>query len=96
MFKLLKSLGIGAWCLCLLILIYQGLTWVFTAHWPSITLLDASDQAHITISTILQNLPLEYGLKLTYVLTTTELSIALWWTGVFFFLAALVYRFIQK
>lgn len=79
---LLRLLGIAAWIGCVLTLIYQALTWVFTASWPSVTLSKVIDLIPgVDLLTPTKQLPLEYAMKVTYMLLTTELSIALWWTG---------------
>lgn len=79
---LLRLLGITAWIGCVLTLIYQSLTWVFTASWPSVTLSDALNVIPgVDLFTPTETLPLEYAMKVTYVMLTTQLSIALWWTG---------------
>jgi len=87
----LRAMGVAAWIGCVLTLIYQGLTWVFTTSWSSLTLMDVSSNLlGIDLTSLLQSLPIDYAVKATYVLVTTELSIGLWWAGAAFFLSALV------
>lgn len=86
MHALLRFLGMFAWCLCILVLLYQAGTWVLTASWPSISLMEvASDAFGVDLLSILETLPVQAAFKTIYLLFTTDLSIAMWWTGVFFF-----------
>lgn len=50
----------------------------------------SSDLFGIDLAALIQNLPIEYAVKMTYLLVTTELSLGLWWTGVAFFVAAVI------
>lgn len=86
MTPLLRALGFLSWTGCILVLVYQAGYWIIKAKWPSLTLLDGTQSLfNIDLASLIQNLPLEYGVKASYLFVTTELSIALWWTGVFFF-----------
>lgn len=82
---LFKTLGIIAWSACILVLGYQSATWVVTASWPSVTLMDTGARMGLDLLTLARSLPLEFAIKGAYVLFTTELSIALWWAGAAFF-----------
>lgn len=44
----------------------------------------------------IRHLPLEWAAKLAYVCMTTELSLALWWFGVLFCMAAAVSRLLRR
>lgn len=91
----LRALGIVSWIGCIVALIYQGVTWVFTASWPSLTLLDvAYTMFGIDLASAIQSLPLNLAIKTTYLLITTELTLALWWAGVFFFALTLGWKVI--
>jgi hypothetical protein len=79
------TLGVLAWSACILVLGYQAAMWAATAAWPSVTLMDISGRLNIDLLTLIRSLPLEFALKSLYVLATTELALALWWTGVAFF-----------
>lgn len=97
MTSLLRILGFAAWGGCLVTLSYQALYWVFTAQWQSLSLLDAIGSfSNIDLVTILNGLPIEYGYKAAYLFVTTELSIAFWWLGVFFFAATLFCKIFFK
>lgn len=86
MTPLLRTLGFLFWIGCILVLAYQACYWVINATWPSITLLDGTQNLlGIDLAALIQNLPLEYAMKASYFFITTELSIAFWWIGVFFF-----------
>ena len=50
----------------------------------------SSELLGIDLTSLIQNLPIDYAVKTTYLLVTTELSVALWWTGVTFFISALL------
>ncbi|MBI9079135.1 MAG: potassium:proton antiporter [Pseudodesulfovibrio sp.] len=83
---MLKSLGIIAWIGCLLVLAYQGISWILFACWPSLTLMDASHALFgIDYTSFVQSLPLDLAVKTAYLCFSTELSIFLWWTGTAFF-----------
>tara|TARA_B100000683_G_scaffold277306_1_gene335089 strand:- start:2038 stop:2364 length:327 start_codon:yes stop_codon:yes gene_type:complete len=93
MLATLRTLGIGAWLACILTLVYQGLSWALNASWPSLTLMSVSNNLlGFDLLSILQNLPVDLAVKTIYILSTTELSIALWWLGVFFFGTALGWK----
>ncbi len=79
------TLGVLAWSACILVLGYQAAMWVATADWPSVTLMDIAGRLDIDLLGMIHSLPLEFALKFLYVLATTQLSLALWWTGVAFF-----------
>ncbi|MGL1862130.1 MAG: potassium:proton antiporter [Pseudodesulfovibrio sp.] len=84
--KILRALGIGSWIACILVLAYQSLNWVLNASWPALTMMDASQALlGIDLVSLINSLPFEFAIKTTYILVTTELSIALWWIGVVFF-----------
>ena len=86
MHAFLRTFGIAAWIGCILILVYQAASWVLHAAWPSLTLLDtAYEILGLDLASLIKSLPLEFAVKASYILITTELSIALWWTGIFFF-----------
>lgn len=92
-----KSLGILAWGGCLLTLAYQGLTWVFTKSWPSLTLLDILHSFFgLDTLTIIRQFPVDIGVKILYVCFTTELSIFLWWLGVTMFAAFTALLIVKK
>ncbi|MEF2232270.1 MAG: potassium:proton antiporter [Pseudodesulfovibrio sp.] len=76
-----KTLGILFWAGCLLTLAFQAATWVFTAAWPSVTLLDAVTRLGIDVTDFFDTVPTEVLLKAAYVLLTTQLSMGLWWAG---------------
>lgn len=79
---MLKSLGILAWGGCLLTLAFQGLSWVVTGSWPTITLMSILSRFFgLDLLDVGSSLPLDLAAKAAYVLTTTELSLFLWWTG---------------
>lgn len=86
MHALLRILGITAWCLCVLVLVYQAGSWIITASWPTLTLMDVStDLFGLDLLSIIKSLPIQTAFKTIYILLTTDLSIAMWWAGVFFF-----------
>lgn len=94
---MLKNMGIAAWVGCILVIVYQAVTWFFTANWPSITLLDGLNRLGFEMTAHLDTLPADVTLKAAYVLVTTELSVALWWLGVgFLVLAAMVNILFRK
>lgn len=94
---MLKSLGLIAWAACLLTLVYQSLVWAFSASWPSLTLMSVSNSLlGIDMVSLADTLPLDLAVKASYLLFTTELAVALWWTGVFFFAATLVSKLLFK
>jgi len=81
----LLSLCILFWSLCLIVLAYQGILWFFQGIWPAVTLADAVGRfSSLNHFDLIRHLPFEWTIKLAYVGVTTELSLALWWTGVFF------------
>ncbi len=91
----LRALGFFSWLGCIFVLIYQMGYWVLKASWPTLTLLDGTQNIlGIDLAALIQNLPLEYGFKASYLFITTELSVALWWMGVFFFGATLINKII--
>lgn len=97
MLKTLRTFGILCWTGCLVTLMYQAATWLLTASWPRLTLLEIIyDLVGWNGATSFRSLPLEYALKALYVLTTTELSLALWWLGVASFVLAMAWRIFQK
>ncbi|WP_319467215.1 potassium:proton antiporter [uncultured Pseudodesulfovibrio sp.] len=96
MHTLFKSSGLISWIACLLTLAYQGISWVLTASWPTITMMDTLSRIGIDLTSLIQSLPLEYAVKAAYVLSTTELAIALWWLGATFFALALVNKVVFK
>jgi len=89
-----KYLGILAWVGCLLTLGYQAATWVVTATWPQVTLMNAVNRIGIDLTSFVSTVPVDVLLKAAYVLLTTELSLALWWIGLAFFLLAMAQRII--
>jgi hypothetical protein len=86
-----KTLGIITWSACILVLGYQSVTWVVTASWPSVTLMDTGARLGLDLLTLARSLPLEFAIKGAYVLVTTELSVALWWVGAAFFALAFLH-----
>ncbi|WP_419788101.1 potassium:proton antiporter [Pseudodesulfovibrio sp.] len=91
---MLKYLGMISWAGCLITLVYQAVTWIITASWPSVTLLDTAHRVGIDLTDFVTTLPVDILLKLAYVLLTTQLSLALWWLGLAFFLMAMAQRII--
>jgi len=89
-YTLFKTLGLLAWTGCILLLGYQAVSWAFTAAWPSLTLMDVGGRLGLDLLTLIRSLPLEFAIKGAYVLITTQLSVALWWAGAFFFGLALL------
>lgn len=86
MHALFRTLGLGSWIGCILTLAFQAVSWVLSASWPSVTLLDVARRIFgFDLASMINSLPLELGVKTTYILITTELSIAFWWAGIFFF-----------
>lgn len=86
MTRLLRALGFLSWIGCLLVLAYQASYWVIKANWPTVTLLDGTQNLFgVNLASLFQGLPIEYGYKAAYFVITTELSVALWWTGALFF-----------
>jgi len=80
--EMLKTLGILSWGACLLTLAYQGVAWVLTSHWPSISLLDILRAVFgMDILSLAGALPVDLAAKIIYVCFTTELPLFLWWTG---------------
>lgn len=96
MLKALRTLGIAAWVGCIMTLTGQAVTWVFTGAWPPLTLLDVADTLDVSVGSPLRSLPMEYMIKGFYVLTTTELSLSLWWLGVLCFALAMIWRVFTK
>lgn len=95
MLRIMRSLGIAAWVGCILTLAYQSLTWVFTASWPSLTLMDAAYTLFgFDLASLVQKLPMNLAVKITYLLITTQLTLGLWWLGIFFFGLALIFKVI--
>lgn len=89
MYAILRALGIMSWTGCILTLLYQAVTWVFTAKWPSVSAMDAIDSLlDIDMGVLISNLPFSTAFKATYILTVTELSLFLWYAGAFFLLSA--------
>jgi len=94
---MLKTLGIITWILCLFVLGYQTISWILFASWPSVTIMDASQQfLGIDISSLVQSLPFELAVKTAYLCLTTELSIFLWWTGITFFGLTFINSILKK
>jgi len=91
-----KTLGIIFWSGCLLTLGFQAVTWVFTASWPSITLLDTVTRIGIDLTDFISTVPTEILLKGTYVLLTTQLSLGLWWIGAACFALAMAQHILLK
>jgi hypothetical protein len=87
---LFKVLGITVWTACILVLGYQAASWIVTASWPSVTLMDTTGRVGLDLLALARSLPLEFAIKAAYVLITTELAIALWWTGVGCFALAFI------
>lgn len=82
--NMLIRLSFASWIACLGVLAYQGLLWLFTGSWPYLSLADMVTRfSGFDILDVASRFPLEWGIKLTYLLATTELSLALWWMGVF-------------
>jgi len=97
MITMLKSLGIIAWTCCLLVLAYQGISWILFASWPSVTLMDASQGLFgIDFTSFVQSLPLELAVKTAYLCFSTELSIFLWWTGAAFFALVFISKILVR
>lgn len=96
--NMLKYLGIIAWTGCLLSIAFQALTWVISASWPSITLMDAlSAVSNTDYLTFIESLPFDIAIKAMYLCFTTQLSLFLWWFGVCMFsLFALKVVFLKK
>lgn len=95
MLATMRTLGISAWLACIFTLVYQCLSWALNASWPSLTLMSVSNKFFgLDMLSILKNLPVDIAVKSIYVLATTELSIALWWFGVFCFGTALGWKVI--
>lgn len=93
----LRALGIASWAGCVLTLAFQVLTWVFTAAWPKLTVMDIMDDLFgLDMNALLANLPLQVAVKTIYVFMTTELSLGLWCLGAFFFVSAFTYRVLLK
>lgn len=82
---MLKSLGIAAWISCLVVITYQAISWVISASWPSVTLMDTMHAANIDILSIINSLPFDIAIKAIYVCLTTQLSLFLWWAGIISF-----------
>ncbi|MFH1913723.1 MAG: potassium:proton antiporter [Pseudomonadota bacterium] len=87
-YTLFKALGLLAWTACILVLGYQAVSWAFTAAWPSLTLMDIGGRLGLDFLSLVRSLPFEIAIKGAYVLVTTQLSVALWWTGAAFFVLA--------
>ncbi|QJB57969.1 potassium:proton antiporter [Pseudodesulfovibrio sp. zrk46] len=91
MHKFLRGMGMIAWVGCVLTLIYQGLVWGVTASWTNLSLMDVSSTLlGIDLATLIQEMPIDYAVKATYVLITTDLAIGLWWAGIAFFAMAVI------
>ena len=94
---MLLFLCMFSWSVCLLVLAYQGLIRLLQGSWSTLTLFDVTSRfLSLDILDLGQHLPFEWGLKLAYVLMTTELSLALWWVGVFFCLSHLTLKLIHR
>lgn len=93
----LRALGLASWAGCIICLLYQAATWVFTANWPRLSLMDlASSMFQVDVSDIASTLPFQAAIKTTYMLLTTELSIGLWFIGTFFLLSAFLANILLK
>ncbi|WP_147821244.1 potassium:proton antiporter [Salidesulfovibrio onnuriiensis] len=80
-----------AWGCCLAALAYQGFLYLIQGSWPSLTVADAAvNIMGLDLLDAIRHLSFEWAAKLAYVCMTTDLSLAFWWTGVFFCLAAAV------
>ncbi len=93
---MLKSLGIASWIGCLLVLAYQAVHWILFASWPSVTILTALNAADVDILTLVDSLPLDVAIKAAYVSITTQLSLFMWWLGVFFFILTILKNIFLK
>lgn len=93
---MLKNFGIASWIGCILVIAFQAATWVFTASWPSITLMDALNRLGINSTDFIETLPLEFTIKAAYVLFTTQLSVAFWWIGASLFILAFASKILFK
>lgn len=97
MLKTLRKIGIMAWLGCIATLLYQTTTWALTASWPSLSLLKVTYGLFgWDMTTPMHSLPAEYVMKILYVLTTTELALALWWLGAASFILAMLWRIFMK
>lgn len=97
MTSILRTLGLSAWVGCALVLAYQAIVWVLSASWPTPTLLDVfSGVFGLDLTSIINNLPLDIAARAIYLLITTELAIAMWWLGAFFFVLTFVCTLIFK
>lgn len=97
MLKALRTAGLLAWTSCILTLVYQSINWALTASWPSLSVLSVIYEVFgWNMTTPIQALSFEYMIKVLYVLTTTELALALWWLGVICFGCAMLWRIFFK
>lgn len=97
MYATLRALGIASWAGCVFTLGFQVLTWVFTAGWPDLTVMDIMDDLFgVDMNALLANLPFQLAVKTVYVFMTTDLSLGLWCLGAFFFTAAFAYKVLLK
>lgn len=95
-YAIFRALGIASWVGCVLALIYQSLTWVFTADWPHLSVMDiTSDILGVDTSSMVANLPFQTAMKTTYLFMTTELSLGMWYMGALFLAAAFTAKMIS-
>lgn len=84
------------WCGCLGALAWQGGCHLLGAE-ASLTVADAIQPfLDLNSLTLLQHIPLEWAAKLTYVLVTTQLALALWWIGLFFCVTGALLKIIRR
>lgn len=94
---MLKNMGLLSWLACLVILAFQGLSWLLTGNWPSITLMDGLNRLFgLDLLSLAQNLPLDIAIKAAYVCFTTELALFLWWLGVAMFLLMFLLPLVRR
>jgi len=84
------------WIGCLMVLAWQGGCHLLGLD-SSLTIADAV-QSFIGMGdlTLLQHFSLEWAAKLSYVLLTTQLALALWWIGVFFCMTGALLRIFKR
>ena len=94
---MLKTIGIILWAGCLLTLAWQAVSWVIFASWPTITLMDAlAAVTDVDFLSIIHTLSFDLAIKTFYICFTTQLTLFLWWAGVFFFGMSFAKRTIFK
>lgn len=90
-------LCILSWTSCLLVLAYQAIIWIIYGTWDSLYLTDILTRFwSLDLLEPISVLPLEWSLKLSYILMNAELALSFWWVGVFFCLTAFLSRLIRK